>query len=456
MISERGLPEVIPALPHFCDVASLGPFEQSRSLSWSAPLPKLLRVRSRAQVAAVSDVERAVVAALEPLRGRVSPACSVAVTAGSRGIAELETIYRTVGRFLTELGARPFVVAAMGSHGNGNPAGRLGVLAGLGLRAELIGMPIVTTDELVEIGELDHGPVMIARLAAEADFILAVNRVKPHTDFHGPIESGLAKILAIGLGNQAGAAIVHGGGPEQMSSTIVDVADMLVATGKVLGGLAVLENERHEVARLEFVRPEGIGHEAESELLVQARAMMGSLPFDDLEVLVVSELGKEISGTGIDPNVIGRMRIEGTPEPEVPKIAVLAVLGLSEATEGNGVGLGLADITTLRAIGQLDLATMYLNALTAGRGGIRRAALPIALATDRDAICASLAVCGERSVDRRRLVCIRNTIALSEFLVSESLRPVVDSHPFLEIVDELGSMPFDENGRFVGWEAESP
>jgi hypothetical protein len=182
---------------------------------------------------------------------------------------------------------------------------------------------------------------------------------------------------------------------------------------------------------------------------------MGSLPFDELDVLVVSELGKEISGAGIDPNVIGRMRIEGMPEPQAPRIAVLVALGLSEMTAGNGVGLGLADITTLRAIGQLDLAKTYLNALTAGRGGIRRAALPIVMPTDRDAICVSLATCGERRADRRRLVCIRSTIALSEFLISESMSPAVESDPGLEIVGELGPVPFDANGTFIGWESDA-
>jgi len=399
----------------------------------------------------VRDVERAVAEALEPVCAALSPGSSVAVTAGSRGIAGLQTIYRAVGRVLTEAGGRPFLVAAMGSHGNGTATGRRGVLASLGLREETVGMRIVSTDDLVEIGKLAHGPVMIARAAVEADHILAVNRVKPHTDFHGTIESGLAKILAIGLGNQPGAAAVHGGGPEQMTSTIVAISDMLIGSGKVIGGLGVLENSQHEVAQLTFVPPAGIGHGAESELLEQARATMGMLPFDDLDVLVISEIGKEISGAGADPNVIGRMRIEGTREPDIPRIAVLVALGLSEATAGNGFGLGLADLTTLRAIGQLDLEKTYLNALTAGRGGIRRAALPIALATDRDAICAALAACGERRVEHRRLACIKSTIALSELLVSESLRDEVEANPCLELVHEPGPMSFSADGSLTSW-----
>ncbi|MGA3352597.1 MAG: DUF2088 domain-containing protein [Acidimicrobiales bacterium] len=453
--SDVGPPEVSPASPRPASPENPGLFEQARLLSWSAPVPRLLRVRRRGEAGSVGDIERAVADALEPLRGRIEPGCSIAVTAGSRGIAELGTIYRAVGAVLSGLGAHPFVVAAMGSHGGGSPAGRLAVLESLGLHEELIGMPIVSTDDLVEIGVLDHGPVRMARLAVEADLILAVNRVKPHTDFHGSIESGLAKVLAVGLGNQAGAALIHEGGPEQMSSTVVEVSDVLVSTGKVVGGLAILENERHQVARFAFVEAEEIGHAGESALLVEAGAMMGSLPFDEIDVLVVSEIGKEISGAGIDPNVVGRMRIEGMAEPAAPRIAVLVALGLSEMTAGNGVGLGLADFTTLRAIGQLDFAKTYLNALTAGRGGIRRAALPIVMPTDRDAICVSLATCGERRADRRRLVCIRNTIVLWELLVSESLRADVESDPGLEIVGELGPMAFDADGRFVSWEADA-
>lgn len=433
----------------------LGPFESSRALSWEAPLPRLHRVRRHRRVAPVPDIERAVAEALGPVREKIAPGCSIAVTVGSRGIAGLATIYRSVGKVLSGFGGRPFLVAAMGSHGNANAAGRLGVLASLGLSEDEVGMPIVSTEDLTWMGELSHGPVRIAKQAADADLILAVNRVKPHTDFHGAIESGLAKILAIGLGNQSGAALIHAGGPDLMSPTIVAVSDLLVATGKVLGGLAVLENDEHEVADIVFVDPAGIGHAEESALLGRATAMMGLLPFDELDVLVVSELGKEISGAGIDPNVIGRMRIEGTLEPERPRVGVIVVLGLSEATAGNGSGLGLADLTTLRAVGQLDVAKTYRNALTAGRGGIRRAALPIALATDRDAICAALAGCGERRPERRRLMCIQSTLALSEFLVSESLRPLVESDACLEVVEEMGPMPFSADGTFVGWTTHS-
>lgn len=445
------MPDVRQISPQPGGSGGFGLFERSRLLSWSAPLPYLLRVRRSPRAGSIDDIEPAVVEALEPLRGRIAQGCSVAVTAGSRGIADLEPIYRAIGAVLSGLGARPYVVAAMGSHGGGDPSGRLEVLESLGLSESLIGMPVVSTDELTEIGMLDQGPVRIARRAFEADLILAVNRIKPHTDFHGAIESGLAKILAVGLGNQAGAALMHEGGPEQMPSTIVEFVDMLVATGKIVGGLAVVENEQHKVARLAFVDPHEIGHDGESALLAEARTMMGTLPFEELDVLVVSELGKEISGAGIDPNVIGRMRIEGMAEPPAPRIAVLVALGLSESTAGNGVGLGLADFTTLRAIGQLDLAKTYLNALTAGRGGIRRAAIPIVMPTDRDAICASLATCGERVAENRRLVCVKSTIALSELLVSEALRPAVESDGALEIVDELGPMAFDAAGGFIGW-----
>lgn len=429
----------------------LGPFAACSSLSWSAPLPELLRVRRHGATAALADIDSAVISALEPVRSRVRPGSSVAVTAGSRGIADAVAVYRSVGRLLSDLGARPFLVAAMGSHGGGTAAGRLRVLEHLGVTEERVGMPVVSTDELAEIGKLDEAPVLIAREAVDADLLLAVNRVKPHTDFHGPIESGIAKILAVGLGKQPGAMAVHAGGPGRLASTIRAVAEMLVATGKVLGGLAVLENERHAIARLAFLEPDEIGQERETALLEEARGMLAKLPFEELDVLVVDELGKEISGAGIDPNAIGRMRIEGVPEPDSLRIAVLVVLGLTGDTSGNGTGIGLADLTTLRAIGQIDLAATYLNALTAGLGGIRRVALPLALPTDRDAICAALASCGEPRAERRRVVCVRNTLALSELLISESLREAVVADPSLEIVGEVGQMPFDDGGSFVGW-----
>lgn len=427
----------------------LGPFAAVSSLSPDAPLPRLLRIRRRPDPARSVVIADAVAAELEAACARLRPGARVALTAGSRGIASAPQIYREAGRVLARHGARPFLVAAMGSHGGGTADGRLDLLAHLGVTPDSVGMPVVSSDATVALATVPSGPVLVAREAAEADHILAVNRVKPHTDFHGPVESGLAKILAIGLAGPLGAQRAHDAGPELLGARIVERSDALCATGKVLGGLAVIESARHEVAALRFVEPAGIGHAAESDLLAQAREHLARLPFARLDVLVVEQLGKDVSGAGMDPNVLGRMRIENVDEPASPGIGVVVALGLSQATGGNAVGIGLADVTTVRVVEAIDLASTYLNALTAGRGGIRRAALPIVLATDRDAICAALATCGEGDPDRRRLALVADTLHLDELVVSESLRDDVEADERLEIVDEIGPMAFDEHGALV-------
>ena len=424
----------------------LGPFATVSSLVLDAPLPRLLRVRRTAEPAAPVDVAHLVSAALEPACDRLTPGESIAITAGSRGIASAPQIYREIGRLLTRHGARPFLVAAMGSHGGGTAHGRIELLAHLGVTPDSVEMPVVSSDDFVAVATSPSGPVLAAHEAADADHILAVNRVKPHTDFHGRIESGLAKILAIGLAGPPGAKSAHDSGPELLGTRIVERADALNATGKVLGGLAVLESAQHELAAIRFVEPAGIGHDAEAELLAQARNQLARLPFAHVDVLVVETLGKDVSGAGMDPNVLGRMRIENVDEPASPRIGVVVALALTKATGGNAVGIGLADFTTVRVVESVDLASTYLNALTAGRGGIRRAALPIVLATDRDAICAALATCGQGDPARRRLVLVADTLRLDELVVSESLREDVDADPDLEIVDEIGTMAFDGRG----------
>ncbi len=424
-------------------------FAAVRSLSFEAPLPKLLRVRRASDVVPGVDVARAVSAALAPACRRLRAGASVAVTAGSRGIASAPVLYRSVGEVLSAHGARPFLVAAMGSHAGGTAAGRLEMLAHLGVTPASVAMPVVSSDAFVEIASARSGPVLVAREAAEADHVLAVNRVKPHTDFHGPIESGLAKILAVGLAGPEGAITAHSGGPERLGERIVERADALVSTGKILGGLAALENERHEIAGIHFVAPEGIGHTAEAALLEDARSHVARLPFGDIDVLVVAELGKDVSGAGMDPNVLGRMRIEGVDEPTSPRIGVVVALALTRASAGNAIGIGLADITTLRVLESADIAATYVNALTAGRGGIRRAAMPIALPTDRDAVCAALAACGEPDPARRRLVLVADTLSLADLVVSEPLREDVVSDPDLAIVEEIGPMTFDEHGSLL-------
>lgn len=426
----------------------LGPFEAVRELTFDAPFPRVMPVRQRIEAPTEADPEGAARAALSPIRGRLRPGMTVAITAGSRGIHDLVPVLRGAGRLLAEAGARPFMVPAMGSHGSATAAGQIEVLAGLGVTEASVGLPIRSSMDTVVLGRVPGGPeVHLDRHAAEADAILAVNRIKPHTDFHGPVESGLAKIVAIGLGNQRGAEGIHAYGSARLGRFIPEVAARIVATGRLLGGVAVIENALERTARVAFVEPEGIGGAAEAALLDEARGLMGRLPFSDLDVLVVDELGKDKSGSGLDTNVIGRMMIRGSEEYTSPRITNIAVLDVSPASHGNAVGLGLADFVPFRVIEKLDLRAMYLNSMTSGIGGVQRGQIPIALPSERDAVAAAILACGRPDPENVRLVRMADTLDTAHLLVSETLWPEVEAHRDLEVAGPPEPLLFDTGGR---------
>lgn len=314
-------------------------------------------------------------------------------------------------------------------------------------------MPIRATMETVEIDRLPDGPaVHLDANAAKADGILAVNRVKAHTDFQGDIESGITKIIAIGLGKQRGAEGIHRFGPANLAVWLPPVARRIVDTGKVLGGLAIVENAYDRAARIELLDAPDIAGPAEAALLADAKRRMATLPFDDIDVAVIDEMGKNYSGAGMDTNVIGRMMIRGSAEFERPRIRNIAVLDVSDASHGNAVGLGLADFVPFRLLERIDLRSVYINAMTSGLGGPQRAQIPMAFATDRDAIAAAVVTCGVADVGAVTLVRMRNTLDLEHLLVSESLRSAIDADQDLEITGDAVPMAFDEEGRLLPWQ----
>jgi hypothetical protein len=431
---------------------ALGPFEAIRDLTYDAPFPRLLPVRRHVDAPEEADPAGAAAAALEPLRERITPGMSVAITAGSRGIHDIATVVRATGDWLRAAGAEPFVVPAMGSHGGATAEGQRDVLAHLGVTEATMGMPIRATMDTVEVGRCDDGPaVHLDANAAQADGIVLVNRIKPHTDFHGDVESGLAKICAIGLGKRQGAEGIHVYGSEGLARWVPEVAHHIIATGKVLGGLAILENAFEHTARIAFLDVAEIGAAGETKLLEEARSLMGRLPFDDLDVLVVDELGKDKSGSGMDTNIIGRMMIRGTAEFDRPRITNVTVHDISEASNGNAVGIGLADFIPFRVLEKIDLRAMYVNAVTSGIGGVQRGQLPLAMPTDRDTIAAAMLMCGRADVANSRLVRIHDTLDTVDLLVSESLRDEVERADDLELLDKGAPMSFDASGALHPW-----
>ena len=293
----------------------LGPFEAARDLHYEAPFPTMLPVRQKFDAPQVQDVAAATREALAPLRDRVTSGMRVAITAGSRGIHDKADVVRATGEWLRSLGAEPFVVPAMGSHGGATAEGQVEMLRSLHMTEQSLGMPIRATMDTVELGRVEGGPMVhLDANAAEADGIIAVNRVKAHTDFTGELESGLGKIIAIGLGKQRGAEGIHVYGPANLGVWIPRVARRIIETGKVLGGLAIVENAYDRAAKVAFLGPDDIAGPGEASLLLEAKELMARLPFDDIDVAVVDQMGKNISGAGMDTNVIGRMMIRGSAE----------------------------------------------------------------------------------------------------------------------------------------------
>ncbi|MGI9149296.1 MAG: DUF2088 domain-containing protein [Chloroflexota bacterium] len=397
----------------------------------------------------IDEIPARVKAELQPLLNRVARRDRVAITAGSRGIANIAAILRACGDLIRDVGGDPFIMPAMGSHGGATADGQRDVLAGYGITRETVGLPIISSMDVQEIGRVDDMPVYMSTTALEADHVLLVNRVKPHTDFRGSVESGLAKICAIGLGKQRGAQILHSYGTRGLSELMPRAARVMIdRTGKILGGLAILENAYDHTAGIKFVEPNGIAGEAEEALQRQAKLLMGGLPFDTLDVLIVDEMGKNVSGTGMDTNVLGRMFVPGVAEEPSPRVTAVVVLDLTEESHGNAIGVGLADFTTERVISKIDWQATYMNGYTSGIGGLLRNRLPNILPTDRAAIATAIRMCGQPDHSKLRLARIKNTLVAASVEFSPSLLEEV-SAAHVEVTGAPRPMRFDADGRLL-------
>jgi hypothetical protein len=409
-------------------------------------LPPIAGVRQSAEQPEVADVPAEIARAIRESRigTRVKAGGTVALTVGSRGIVEIDRIARAAVEALRGLGFQPFIVAAMGSHGGGTEAGQRALLAELGVTEAAVGCPIRAEMETVSLGSNSFGlPIHFDRNAFEADGIVLLNRIKPHTSFTGRIESGLLKMLTIGLGKREGAAQVHKLGLPGLKVLLPEVGAFLLGRTPVALGIALLENARERTARVVAVEPEDL-LEVEPKLLDEARSLMARLPFEQIDVLLVGELGKNYSGTGMDPNVIGRQRVETMPDLQRPVITRLAVLDVSAETRGNGLGVGLADLTTDRLVAALDPTPMRVNSLTSNF--LTRARVPLALPTDRDVIEACLATCWRIDPREARVVVIPNTLELTTLWVSAPLAEEVESSPALAFESEFLPWPIDQHG----------
>jgi hypothetical protein len=393
----------------------------------------------------VSDIPLAVRSAFAVLG--LSEKCRgkrVGITAGSRGITDIVQILSVLSDEVKASGGEPFLLAAMGSHGGGTEEGQKSVLRSLGVTAEAIRAPVVTCVSSVDIGQTYGQNVYILESALSVDLILPVNRIKPHTAFHGPAESGLRKMLAVGLGGPQGAASFHSKGAGELSRTLHSMSEIILEKLNIPAGFAIVENAYEQTALIKGIPAADFTVE-EPKILGYAKALMPSLPAEKLDVLIIEEMGKNYSGTGIDTNIIGRLRIEGVPEPASPCIEKIAVLGLSEESHGNANGVGLADVATKDLVECIDRNATNFNCGTTGF--LTRGATPVWLDTEREMMELLRRCFGTKNEEDLRLIQISDTLHLEEFLVSEALKDEMENNANVEIVSGFEEMTFDRAGR---------
>ena len=411
-----------------------------------AALPDMVRVRQRFPSERVEDIPGCIARRFDDPDVRVlfSPGMRVAVCAGSRGIRNLQLVVRCVVRELRQLGAEPFIVPAMGSHGGATAEGQMKVLESYGITETAVGAPVFSSMETVVLGELDGIPVHWDKFAAEADGVVLVNRVKPHTDFKGPLESGLAKMAVIGLGKHAGAILWHRQGFDRFHRLIPRAAEYVFSKVPVKLGVALVENAYDETARID-VLPAGRILTEEPELLKLAKRLLPGLPANPIDVLIVDKAGKDISGAGMDPNVTGRTLSginEGFPAPRIQRIVVR---DLTEKTGGNACGVGVADVITKRLFDKIDFHKTYTNAITSTVP--LSAKIPIVAKSDRDALALALEMCNRVEPASARIVRIRSTLELGELWVSV---PCLDALPgHCVAVSEPAALRFDGQGNLL-------
>lgn len=368
----------------------------------------------------------------------------IAITAGSRGISNIPEILREVVTVLKDLGYKPFLIPAMGSHGGATAEGQVKVLHHLGITEEFTGAEIRSSMEVELIAHTKKGvPVYMDKHAYGADGIIVVNRVKAHTAFHGRVESGLSKMVTIGLGKIRGASFVHVNGANQMAGNIEDVCEAALQNSPILMGLAIVENGYDETAEIVGVTPKE-WFEQEAQLLIKSKKLMPRLPVDRLDVLIIEEIGKAFSGTGMDPNIVGRMRIEGVKEPETPDIKRIGVLDLAEKSFGNAQGIGLADFTTQKMVDKIDRNATYTNAITSTY--LQRAMLPFIYETEKEIIetaCRSLGP--DVDINSLKIIQVPNTLHLDRLFVTKSVLKEMEESEINFIEKDTFSVTFTES-----------
>ena len=417
--------------------------------------PKLLQIKQKFTPLAVNNIVEKIKSEIANLKldKIIKPNDSIAITAGSRGITDISTITKAVIDELIKLQGKPFIIPAMGSHGGATAEGQLDVLAGYGITEENMGVPIKSSMEAVKIGESkgskDSIPVYLDKNAIAADHIIVINRIKPHTRFVGEIESGLIKMLLVGLGKDIGAKIYHRAVMHRSFDQIIDSAlPMVLSKTSVLFGLAIIENAYGNVANIKAIKGKEI-IKAEPDLKKESSRLMAKLPFKDIDLLIIDEMGKDISGTGMDTNIIGRKQESthnsGQVSNDDVRIARIFVRDLTSKSHGNACGIGLADFTTRRLVDKINYQKTYINCLTALRpeGG----KIPMTFDCDKDAVDAAMSLYASDNISNARIVWIKNTLDLEKVIISEAYMDDLKRHDGLEQLSPARKLAFDSSGN---------
>ena len=412
------------------------------------PLPQFVEVGQKFDLSALSDIDAAVAAQFQRYAHADLTGKNVAIGIGSRGIKQQPQVVKALIGELKAAGAKPFIIPAMGSHGGGSAEGQTAVLASYGYTEENMGVPINSSLEVIELGRIERDvPVYCDKLAMDADHIIMCNRVKPHTDFRANHESGLIKMVAIGMAKHAGATALHFHGMGNFNTLLPAATKIFLEKTPTLFGVAMVENAEENLKHLEFVAPDDFFHR-DAALLQMAKTSIPRLYFDTVDVLIIDEIGKDISGAGMDPNVTGR------PPSSLPgfdsgaAINRIVVRDLTEKTEGNSTGIGAADVTTQRLVQKVDWTKIYVNIVTAGV--LEGARLPIVANTDRDAIGIALRGCFGVTSESSRIVRIKNTLEMTTVWASEPMIPDIEKNQDQTVLSEPFNLEFDANGGLTG------
>ena len=403
----------------------------------------LTKIRNHFPDKSIKDVKEVCRKELSQFSGIIKENSSIGVCVGSRGVNNIQVIAKEVVDYVKSQGAQPFIIPAMGSHGGATAEGQLEILTTYGITESSMGVPIRSSMEVVELPhDGDPNPVYMAKTAYESDGVILVNKIKPHTDFHSKYESGLVKMSVIGLGKVPGAASIHHFGVDGLKDLIPKAAEVVFKTGKILGGLALVEDANDKTMMIKALLEKDI-MDKEPALLDLARENMPELPSDLIDVLLVDRMGKNLSGAGIDTNIIGRLKIYGQPEPDKPNIRSVVVSNLSDESHGNAVGVGLADVITRKLYDKINFETTYINVSTSSF--LERGKIPYIAESDQKALQLALRNCGILEPGKERIIRIKDTLHLGELYVSDVLLEELISNPQIEQIGQKVNIYNDQN-----------